>query len=124
MRRLAFAQIAWSIAYQWDSSPAVDGPSGVPRAGWPRGGRLLLTLRCARAVWLLRRACSALRLCLRGRDSPLRAGAVGIDVQRIQWARSRSGAFAGLAGGLFAFSKGSISPHFHPGGLALDRTRW
>src|SRR5207342_2271029 len=46
-----------------------------------------------------------------GRDSPLRADAIGIDVRRRQWAAfTLAGAFAGLAGALFAFSKGSISP--------------
>jgi branched-chain amino acid transport system permease protein len=46
-----------------------------------------------------------------GRDSPLRADAIGIDVRRLQWtAFVVAGAFAGLAGGLYAFSKGSISP--------------
>ena len=49
-----------------------------------------------------------LRAC---RDSPLRAAAIGIDVRRTQWiAFAIAGGFAGLAGGLFAFSKGSISP--------------
>jgi branched-chain amino acid transport system permease protein len=46
-----------------------------------------------------------------GRDSPLRADAIGIDVKKIQWvAFIVAGTFAGLAGALFAFSKGSISP--------------
>jgi len=46
-----------------------------------------------------------------GRDSALRADAIGIDVRRRQWAAfTLAGAFAGLAGALFAFSKGSISP--------------
>jgi branched-chain amino acid transport system permease protein len=46
-----------------------------------------------------------------GRDSPLRADAIGIDVRTLQWtAFAIAGLFAGLAGGLFAFSKGSISP--------------
>ena len=45
------------------------------------------------------------------RDSPLRAEAIGIDVRLRQWQGfALAGAFAGLAGGLFAFSKGSISP--------------
>ena len=49
---------------------------------------------------------------LRGaRDSPLRAAAVGIDVRKRQWQGFvLAGAFAGIAGALFAFSKGSISP--------------
>jgi branched-chain amino acid transport system permease protein len=46
-----------------------------------------------------------------GRDSPLRAEAIGIDVRRVHWiAFALAGAAAGLAGGLFAFAKGSISP--------------
>jgi branched-chain amino acid transport system permease protein len=49
-----------------------------------------------------------LRAC---RDSPLRAAAIGIDIRRTQWiAFAMAGGFAGLAGGLYAFSKGSISP--------------
>jgi branched-chain amino acid transport system permease protein len=45
------------------------------------------------------------------RDSALRAEANGIDVRATQWAAfAAAGAFAGLAGGLYAFSKGSISP--------------
>ena len=46
-----------------------------------------------------------------GRDSPLRADAIGIDVRTVQWAAfAVAGAFAGMAGGVYAFSKGSISP--------------
>jgi branched-chain amino acid transport system permease protein len=45
------------------------------------------------------------------RDSALRADAIGIHVKRIQWyAFMIAGGCAGLAGALFAFSKGSISP--------------
>ena len=68
---------------------------------------------CAACVWLLRRVLfSPFGYALRaGRDSPLRAGAIGVDVRRVQWiAFAAAGAFAGLAGGLYAFSKGSISP--------------
>ena len=53
------------------------------------------------------------------RDAPLRAAAIGIDVRRTQWvAFALAGAFAGLAGGLFVFSKGSISPE----ALAIPRS--
>ena len=46
-----------------------------------------------------------------GRDSPLRAEAIGINVKRVHWlAFAMAGAFCGVAGGLFAFAKGSISP--------------
>jgi branched-chain amino acid transport system permease protein len=45
------------------------------------------------------------------RDSTVRADAVGIDVRAHRWlAFTVAGASAGLAGGLFAFSKGSIDP--------------
>src|SRR6185295_12350943 len=45
------------------------------------------------------------------RDSPLRAGASGIDVRATQWAAfTIAGIAAGTAGALYAFSKGSISP--------------
>jgi branched-chain amino acid transport system permease protein len=46
-----------------------------------------------------------------GRDSPLRSDAIGLDVKRVQWlAFVLAGLFCGVAGALFAFSKGSISP--------------
>ena len=46
-----------------------------------------------------------------GRDSPLRAEAIGLDVKRVHWlAFGIAGAVCGVAGGLFAFAKGSISP--------------
>jgi branched-chain amino acid transport system permease protein len=80
----------------------------------PKPAYYLLTLAlCAGAIYLLRRMLFApFGYALRaGRDSPLRADAIGIDVRRMQWAAFVVvGAFAGLAGGLFAFSKGSISP--------------
>ena len=46
-----------------------------------------------------------------GRDNPLRAEAIGIDVKRVHWLGfAVAGAVCGVAGGLFAFAKGSISP--------------
>jgi branched-chain amino acid transport system permease protein len=56
-----------------------------------------------------------------GRDSVLRCDAIGIDVQRVQWvAFVIAGLFAGLAGALFAFSKGSISPDSLAVGRSVD----
>ena len=117
MLTLAAAQIVWSIAYQWDSfTGGSNGVVGVWPSAWlsSRPTFYWLTLALAAAgVWLLRRALFApFGWALRaGRDSPLRAEAIGIDVQRIQWAAfAAAGAFAGLAGGLYAFSKGSIAP--------------
>jgi branched-chain amino acid transport system permease protein len=117
MLTLALAQILWSVAYQWDAlTGGSNGIVGVWPAPWlaSRPAFYLLTLAlCAGGVGMLRRALFApFGYALRaGRDSPLRSGAIGIDVQRIQWlAFAAAGAFAGLAGGLYAFSKGSISP--------------
>jgi branched-chain amino acid transport system permease protein len=45
------------------------------------------------------------------RDSRLRADAIGIDAVAVHWAGFvLAGLMCGLAGALFAFSKGSISP--------------
>jgi branched-chain amino acid transport system permease protein len=76
---------------------------------------------CALAIAALwRLAFSPFGFALRaGRDSALRADAIGIDVRRFQWAGFVvAGLFAGLAGALYAFSKGSISPET----LAIPRS--
>ena len=117
MLSLSFAQIVWSVAQQWDD---VTGGSNGLIGVWPSG---LLADRSAYFEFTLAFAAAGIALliwiaqtpfgyALRGaRDSPLRAGAVGIDVRRTQWAAfALAGAFAGLAGGLYAFSKGSIAP--------------
>ena len=74
----------------------------------------MLTLACvAVCVWLLRRMLfSPLGYAMRAsRDSGLRAEAIGIDVKRVQWASFViASVFCGLAGSLYAFSKGTISP--------------
>jgi branched-chain amino acid transport system permease protein len=125
MLTLAFAQIVWSIAFQWDS---VTGGSNGLIGVWPAtavAGRgafytLTLALTAAGLVALVLMARSPFGYALRAaRDAPLRAAAIGIDVRRTQWvAFALAGAFAGLAGGLFVFSKGSISPE----ALAIPRS--
>jgi branched-chain amino acid transport system permease protein len=117
MLTLAFAQIAWAVVYQWDSfTGGSNGLVGVWPAPWLSGtlSYYYLTLALVVAgVLLLRRVLFApFGYAMRaGRDSALRADAIGIDVKRMQWAAfTVAGLFAGLAGALFAFSKGSISP--------------
>jgi len=127
MLTLAFAQIVWSIGYQWDDfTGGSNGLTGVWPAQWLSDKRayfyltLILTLI---AVLLLRRVLfSPFGYALRaGRDSPLRADAIGIDVRRVQWiAFVLASLFAGLAGALFAFSKGSISPESLAVGKSVD----
>jgi branched-chain amino acid transport system permease protein len=117
MLTLAFAQITWSLVFQWD---AVTGGSNGVVGIWPsarlssRPAFYLLTLVfCGGAILGLRRMIfSPYGYALRaGRDSPLRAEALGIDVQATQWsAFVVAGITAGIAGAVYAFSKGSISP--------------
>ncbi len=55
------------------------------------------------------------------RDSALRSDAIGIDVRQVQWMSFvLAGAFCGVAGALFAFSKGSISPETIHIGRSVD----
>jgi len=63
-------------------------------------------------LWLRRVLFSPFGYALRaGRDSVLRADAIGIDVKRMQWlAFILAGGVAGLAGALYAFSKAAFRP--------------
>jgi branched-chain amino acid transport system permease protein len=117
MLTLALAQIVWSVAYQWDAvTGGSNGLVGIWPAPWlaSRTAYYLATLvLCAASIACLWRiVASPFGQALRAsRDSPLRAEAIGIDVRAQQWAAFVvAGAFAGVAGALFAFSKGSISP--------------
>jgi ABC-type branched-subunit amino acid transport system permease subunit len=117
MLTLAFAQIVWAAVFQWeDLTGGSNGVIGV----WPpppfdrTSVYFLLALALAvLAVLLLRRILFApFGYAMRaGRDSALRAEAIGIDVKRVHWLGfAVAGAVCGVAGGLFAFAKGSISP--------------
>jgi branched-chain amino acid transport system permease protein len=117
MLTLAFAQIVWSVAFQWDSlTGGSNGLVGVWPAAWLAGSRsyfyFTLAIAAAALIALAWIAHSPFGYALRaGRDSRLRAEASGIDVRATQWAAfALAGAFAGLAGALYAFSKGSIAP--------------
>ncbi len=117
MLTLAFAQIAWSAAFQWDAvTGGSNGLVGVWPAQWLASKTsyyFLVLLFCGIGIFLLVKTMqSKFGYTLRAaRDSPLRAEAIGIDVRRTQWlAFTLAGTAAGLAGALYAFSKGSISP--------------
>ena len=127
MLTLAFAQIVWSVVFQWEYF--TGGSNGVVGVwpGFPFEGReayYLLTLACVAAgVLVLRRLLFApLGYAMRaGRDSPLRAEAIGIDVKRVHWLGfAIAGTACGVAGGLFAFAKGSISPETIAVGRSID----
>jgi branched-chain amino acid transport system permease protein len=119
MLTLAFAQIAWATAFQWvDFTGGDNGILGVWPSEWakPKAAFFYLALAVAAA------GITALRLLVHtpfgyalraGRDSPLRAEATGLNVQRLQWAGFTIAAVAaGVAGGLFAFFKGSVFPTY------------
>src|SRR5215469_10646857 len=117
MLTLAFAQIVWALVFQWET--LTGGSNGVIGV-WPPPPfdkawvYFLLTLVLATiGVLLLRRFLFApFGYAMRaGRDSVLRAEAIGINVKRVHWIGfAIAGTFAGLAGGTFAFAKGTISP--------------
>lgn len=117
MLTLAFAQIVWSICFQWDDfTGGSNGITGVWPSDWlqDKAAYYWLTLALvAISVMALRRVLmSPLGYALRAsRDSLGRAEATGLNVAHVQWLGFLVAAgFAGLAGALFAFSKGSISP--------------
>jgi branched-chain amino acid transport system permease protein len=117
MITLAFAQIVWALVFQWEEfTGGSNGVIGVwPPPPFDQGGAyFLLTLALAViGVLLLRRFLFApFGYAMRaGRDSALRAEAIGINVKRVHWLGfAIAGAVCGVAGGLFAFAKGSISP--------------
>ncbi len=117
MLTLAFAQIAWSTAFQWDElTGGSNGIVGIWPAPWLASKTayyFLTLLLCALGILFLWRALySPFGYAMRAaRDSPLRSEASGIDVRATQWAAfTLAGFAAGIAGALYAFSKGSISP--------------
>ncbi|HZQ74453.1 MAG TPA: ABC transporter permease [Burkholderiales bacterium] len=127
MLTLAFAQIAWSIAFQWDRvTGGSNGLVGAWPPAWLAGERayygftLAVSAACLALLW--RAVYTPFGYALRAaRDSALRAAAAGIDVRAQQWlAFVAAGGFAGIAGALYAFSKGSISPELLAVGRSVD----
>jgi branched-chain amino acid transport system permease protein len=117
MMTLAAAQILYAVAFQWvDVTGGDNGIVGVWPASWASGPvpYYLLTLAVTVvAVFLLKRIIDApFGYALRAaRDSEARAEAIGLKVRQHRWlAFVISGAAAGLAGGIYAFSRGSVDP--------------
>ena len=117
MLTLAFAQIVWSVAFQWD---AVTGGSNGLIGIWPPEW---LGERATLYWFVLAVSGTAIAFCLwltftplgyavrASRDAPLKARVIGLSPQRLQWAWfCLAGALAGTAGVLHAFSKGSVAP--------------
>ena len=117
MLTLAFAQILWSLAFQMAWTGGDNGILGVWPSNWAESKTayfyLTLVLVAASLALMWRAVFSPFGYALRAtRDSALRSEAIGIDVRRQQWiAFAVAGAFAGLAGSLHAFHKGSVFPN-------------
>jgi branched-chain amino acid transport system permease protein len=127
MLTLAFAQIVWSIAFQWVEVTGGDnGILGVWPETWAAAPAHFYWL----SIGVAALAVAALRIivfspfgyALRAtRDSPLRSEAIGIDGKRIQWtAFVIAGTVAGIAGALFAYLKGSVFPDSLGISLSVD----
>jgi branched-chain amino acid transport system permease protein len=127
MLTLAFAQIVWAAVFQWEGlTGGSNGVIGVwPAAPFDSNGTyylLALTLTVIGVLLLRRFLFAPFGYAMRaGRDSPLRAEAIGLDVKRLHWLGfAIAGAVCGIAGGLFAFAKGSISPETIGVGRSID----
>ena len=125
MLTMAFAQIAWSVVFGWDAlTGGDDGVIGIRRPDWAKNATAFYYFTlviCLAGVAAMRRILYApFGYTMRaGRDSPLRADAIGINLRRHQWfAFTLSGAFAGVAGGLYLSSKGNT----HPDVLAIPQS--
>jgi branched-chain amino acid transport system permease protein len=117
MLTLAYAQILWSIVFQWvDLTGGDNGIVGVWPSAWASSPQAYywLTVACAAGVVAALRTLtfSPFGYALRAlRDSPMRSATIGIRKRHVQHAGFVISAFfAGLAGVLFAFQKGSIFP--------------
>jgi branched-chain amino acid transport system permease protein len=127
MLTLAFAQIVWSIAFQWVE--VTGGDNGILSV-WPEkwaaspshfywlalGIAVLMTAALRIAIF------SPFGFALRAtRDSPLRGEAIGINGKQIQWtAFVVAGTVAGVGGALFAYLKGSVFPDVVGISLSVD----
>ena len=127
MLTLAFAQIVWSVMFQWDEvTGGSNGVVGVWPAAWLSQKWVYyyftLALTVAGVLLLRRMLMSPFGYAMRAvRDSRLRADAIGIDAVGVHWAGFvLAGLICGLAGALFAFSKGSISPEVIGVGRSID----
>jgi branched-chain amino acid transport system permease protein len=117
MLTLAFAQICWSIVFQWSGfTGGDDGILGIWPSDWASAKVVFYYLSmvlCVGGILTLRHFIFTpfgytMRAC---RDSALRVDSIGINRHTHQWLSfALAGAFAGLAGGIYVFSKGSVFP--------------
>ncbi|WP_431015317.1 ABC transporter permease [Bradyrhizobium pachyrhizi] len=127
MLTLAFAQIVWALFYQFEG--IAGGENGITGV-WPTGifgsktafFYLVVTCLVAASVFLYRVLFSPFGYALRAaRDSAVRSESIGMNVRRLQWLGFVLAAgVAGLAGALFVYSKGSVSPEILTTSRSVD----
>jgi branched-chain amino acid transport system permease protein len=117
MLTLAFAQITWSVFWQWIEVTGGDnGILRIRRDAWALPLEsfyfVVLGIVAAGVFGLWRVVSSPYGYALRAaRDSELRSIAIGLPIARLQWtAFVVAGTAAGIAGALYAYSKGSVFP--------------
>ncbi len=118
MLTLAFAQLLWSLVFQWgDVTGGDDGLVNLWPADWLNDTTVYFyftLLFAVGGILMLRHvAHSPFGYALRAaRDSQRQAESTGIDTRRVQLlAFGFAGLMGGLAGALFVFSKGSVFPN-------------
>jgi branched-chain amino acid transport system permease protein len=117
MLTLAFSQLVFTVIYRWYSlTGGDDGITGMRPSGWvatPQKYCLFVLAVVSASLYLLWRIVhSPFGLTLQAiRDNPQRAEFVGLSIRRHQlMAFAIAGLFAGIAGALYAFFSGTISP--------------
>jgi len=119
MLSLAFGQIVYTVIFKWKSfTGGDDGLLDVwppPYLKSPAAYYYFALIVVGLALWALHAVVdSPFGYALKAvRENPRRARFIGVNVRRHQLvAFVISGAFSGLAGGLFAFYNGSVFPDF------------
>ncbi len=118
MLTLAFAQLLWSLVFQWGSvTGGDDGLVNIWPSDWLNSTTAFFyfaLIFSVGGILVLRHvAHSPFGYALRAaRDSKRQAESTGINTQRVQLlAFGFAGLMGGLAGALFVFSKGSVFPN-------------
>ena len=117
MLTLAFSQFVFAALYKWyDFTRGDDGISGIRATGVladPRGYFLFVlavVLACLYLLWRIKTSPFGVTL-MAIRDNPQWAEFSGLPIRRYQLAAFViAGTFAGIAGTLYAFFSGTISP--------------
>lgn len=127
MLTLAFAQLIWSLVFQWgEVTGGDDGIVNIWPSAWLNETTIYfyftLVLSVSGILVLRRIAHSPFGYALRAaRDSERQAEAMGIDSKKVRLiAFGLAGFMGGLAGALFIFSKGSVFPNELEIGKSFD----